>query len=159
MKKCLSGYTQIDLGNGRVVSAGSDYAGTTTSDFKMNQDGTIEANGFSWDLSTEPMQDTNTGSSFSFGDFLGSLGSNVGTFLGIVNKTAETYEKTTGSKLINTTQSQAQANGSLSESDMNTLSLIINSAINKMKTYGIYVGIAITGIIVASIIMKKKRAK
>lgn len=133
----------------------------TASNFYMDKDGTISTKAedgtvFKWDLSENVVTDE-TGKSSTFGGFLNSLGSSVNSFLDIVNKTAQTYENTTGSKIIGSASSQAT--GQLSGSDLNTLSSIINSSINQFKKNALVFGVAIAGIVVATVILKNKRKR
>lgn len=136
----------------------------TSSEFYIDKDGTVSTNSsdgvkFVWDTKDEPITDLETGQSTTFGGFLNSLGTTANTLLDLINKTANTYEQTTGSKLITTSSDEIKSTGKLNDTDMNTLTMIINSAINKLKTYGIYVGIGVAGIILASMIIKNKKAK
>lgn len=132
----------------------------TASNFYMSADGTISTSNadgqeFKWDLSENVVTD-DKGKSSTFGDFLSSLGTSVNSFLDVVNKTAQTYENTTGSKIIGSTQSQS---GQLSSSDLSTLSGLINSAMNQFKKNALYVGVGIAGIIAVAVIMKNKKVK
>ena len=131
----------------------------TASSFYMDKDGTVstiadDGTEFKWDLSNNSITDEN-GKTSSFGSFLDGLGSTVNSFLDIVNKTAQTYENTTGSKIINTNSSSAQS-GQLSSSDLNTLSGLINSSINQLKRNALYVGVGLAGIVAITVIMKKR---
>lgn len=133
----------------------------TASSFYMSSDGTISTNDkdgkeFKWDLSNNSITDED-GKTSSFGSFLDSLGSSVNSFLDIVNKTAQTYENTTGSKIIDT-GSKSQ-NSQLSSNDLNNLSGLINSSINQFKKNALYIGMGLTAIILGTIIIKNKRAK
>ena len=49
--------------------------------------------------------------------------------------------------------------GNISNTDLNTLANLFNSAINKLKTYGVYLGIGITGVLVYTILKNKKTSK
>lgn len=133
----------------------------TASSFYMSSDGTISTNDkdgkeFKWDLSNNSITDED-GKTSSFGSFLDSLGSSVNSFLDIVNKTAQTYENTTGSKIVDT-GSKSQ-NSQLSSNDLNNLSGLINSSINQFKKNALYIGMGLTAIILGTIIIKNKRAK
>lgn len=130
----------------------------TASSFYMSSDGTISTNGkeFKWDLSNNSITDED-GKTSSFGSFLDSLGSSVNSFLDIVNKTAQTYENTTGSKIIDT-GSKSQ-NSQLSSNDLNNLSGLINSSINQFKKNALYVGLGIGAIVLGTIILKKRGKK
>lgn len=133
----------------------------TASSFYMSSDGTISTNDkdgkeFKWDLSNNSITDED-GKTSSFGSFLDSLGSSVNSFLDIVNKTAQTYENTTGSKIIDT-GSKSQ-NSQLSSNDLNNLSGLINSSINQFKKNALYIGLGIGAIVLGTIIIKNKRAK
>lgn len=133
----------------------------TASNFYMDKDGTISTTGsngeeFKWDLSDNVITD-DTGKSSTFGGFLNSLGSSVNSFLDIVNKTAQTYENTTGSKIIGS--SSSQTSGKLSGSDLNTLSSIINSSINQFKKNALVVGVVLAGLVGATIIIKNKKKR
>lgn len=133
----------------------------TASNFYMDKDGTISTTSsdgeeFKWDLSDNVITDE-TGKSSTFGGFLNSLGSSVNSFLDIVNKTAQTYENTTGSKIIGSASSQTS--GQLSGSDLNTLSSIINSSINQFKKNALVVGIVLAGLVGATIIIKNKKKR
>lgn len=133
----------------------------TASNFYMDKDGTISTTSsdgkeFKWDLSENVITDE-TGKSSTFGGFLNSLGSSVNSFLDIVNKTAQTYENTTGSKIIGSASSQTS--GKLSGSDLNTLSSIINSSINQFKKNALVVGIVLAGLVGATIIIKNKKKR
>ena len=130
------------------------------SNFYMSEDGTISTNSkdgkeFVWDLSETAVVD-DKGNKSTFGDFLNSLGTSVNSFLDVVNKTAQTYENATGSKIIGSNSVQS---GQLTTNDMNTLSSIINSSINQLKKNALYVGMGITAIILATVVLKNKRAK
>lgn len=153
------GGTLITLSNGDTVMYDGSQSPST---FYMSEDGTVsttDKNGkeFKWDLSENVITD-DKGKSTTFGDFLGSLGSSINTFLDIVNKTAQTYENTTGSKIINSQGSSAQS-GNLSSNDLNTLSAVVNSSINQLKKNALYIGMGITAIILTAVVLKKKRAK
>lgn len=141
-----------------------NYQAAGANQFYMSEDGTVSTNSadgqsFIWKSSDEIITDTETGKSSTFGDFLSSLGSSVSTFTNTVNSLANAYENVTGSKLITTKSDELKSTGRLNDTDMSTLSMIINSAINKLKTYGIYVGIGIAGIIILNMIIKNKKAK
>lgn len=133
----------------------------TASSFYMSADGTVSTNSadgkeFKWDLSDNEIID-DKGNKSSFGDFLGSLGSSINSFLDVVNKTAQTYENTTGSKIINTNSKTSSSQ--LSNNDLNNLSGLINSSINQFKKNALYIGMGITAVILATIVIKNKRAK
>lgn len=128
------------------------------SNFYMSADGTITTNNedgevFKWDLSDNEVID-DKGKKTSFGDFLGSLGSSVNSFLDVVNKTAQTYENATGSKIIG---SSSQSSGQLTTNDLNTLSSVVNSSINQLKKNALYVGVGITAIVLGAMLVKKKK--
>lgn len=133
----------------------------TASNFYISADGTVSTNSedgkvFKWDLSDNEVVD-DSGKKSSFGDFLNSLGSSVNSFLDVVNKTAQTYENTTGSKIINTNNKTSSSQ--LSNSDLNNLSGLINSSMNQFKKNALYIGMGITAVILATIVIKNKRAK
>lgn len=132
------------------------------SEFYMSADGTVSTNSkdgkkFVWNLGSSEIVD-DSGNKSTFSDFLSGLGTTVNSFLDIVNKTAQTYENTTGSKIINTESSQAKS-GQLSSSDLNNLSSLINSSINQLKKNALYIGVGISAIIVTAMIIKNKKAK
>lgn len=132
------------------------------SEFYMSADGTVSTNSkdgekFVWNLGSSEIVD-DSGNKSTFSDFLSGLGTTVNSFLDIVNKTAQTYENTTGSKIINTESSQAKS-GQLSSSDLNNLSGLINSSINQLKKNALYIGVGISAIIVTAMIIKNKKAK
>lgn len=156
------GGTLITLSDGTIV--GVQEGVNTTGDIYVDKDGNWSSDNTSgekinWKIYDEPITDVDTGKTSTFGDFISGLGSTANTLLDLINKTAQTYENTTGSKIITTSASQVKSTGSLSENDMNTVSMIINSAINQLKKYGLYVGIGIAGIILASSVLKKKGQK
>lgn len=146
---------------GATTIFGTVDGSNVASDFYMSADGTISTSSsdgeeFKWDLSENVITD-DTGKSSTFGGFLSSLGSSVNSFLDIVNKTAQTYENTTGSKIIGSASSKNS--GQLSGSDLNTLSSIINSSINQFKKNALVFGVAIAGIVVATVVFKNKRKR
>ena len=152
------------MGAVTVFGEVQNYQSAGANQFYMSEDGTISTNSadgkpFVWQTNDEIVSDTKTGETSTFGDFLGSLGSSVNSFLDIVNKTAQTYENTTGSKLITTSSNELKSTGKLNDTDMNTLSMIINSSINQLKKNALYIGMGITAIILTAVVLKKKRAK
>lgn len=104
------------------------------------------------------VQDTDSGWLGSLSSLLDSVGGVANQVTGIFNQVSSAYTQATGASLINTSSSNLKNNG-LSESDMNKVENILNSAINKVKKYGVYAGAIVVAIIVASLIYKNKKAK
>ena len=166
-KQTLKGYTQIDLGNGKIVTAGTDsgFEGTTANQFAVDEEGNLYASfkeGANADTSWADLKlntyDTNTGKTSSFSEIISGLGANVGKVLDIANNISDAYTKATGKTIIESSASQVKQ-GNISNTDLNTLANLFNSAINKLKTYGVYLGIGITGVLVYTILKNKKTSK
>lgn len=130
----------------------------TAQSFYMNNDGTISTNstdGSSYTFDV-PVQ-SDSGWIGYLSSAINSVGSVAGTLIDLVNKGAEAYEKTTGQKVIQTSANQVKTSG-LSDADQSRINMILNSAINKMKSYGLIAGAGV-GIVVLIYVIKNRKKK
>ena len=131
----------------------------TAQSFYMNSDGTISttsSDGKSYTF--DPAVESDGGISGYLSSVVNSFGSVAGTLIDLVNKGADAYEKATGQKVIQTSASQVKSTG-LSAADESRINMILNSAINKIKSYGIFIGIGVGGVILIYVLKNKKRSK
>lgn len=112
----------------------------------------FESNDLKYDLKTDSNGDIIAVPTQNFWDTLTkNLGTTVNTVLDTVNKVGSTYQNITGSTLLSSQQSQPQI-------DNDTVTQIMNSAINQVKKYGMYVGIGVGAIIVITLLNNKRKA-
>lgn len=145
LSKCLSGATtifgEVEVGNG-AINAQSALGGSqwfTTDDLKYNL--VTDSSG---DMYVQP-------TTSSLNKLVNSLGSTLNTVLDTVNKVGTTYQNITGSTLV------SQGSSSQPKIDNDTITQIMNNAINQVKRYGVYVGIGVGAIILITLISNKRR--
>lgn len=112
----------------------------------------FESDDLKYDLKTDSQGNTIAVASTNFLDTLTkNLGTTVNTILDTANKIGSTYQNITGSSLVNTQSSKPQI-------DNDTVTQIMNSAINQVKRYGVYVGIGVGAIILITLLNNKRKA-
>lgn len=112
----------------------------------------FESDDLKYDLKTDSQGNTIAVASTNFLDTLTkNLGTTVNTILDTANKIGSTYQNITGSTLVNTQSSKPQI-------DNDTVTQIMNSAINQVKRYGVYVGIGVGAIILITLLNNKRKA-
>lgn len=112
----------------------------------------FESDDLKYKISTDSDGNTIATATDSFWNKLTSnLGTTVNTVLDTVNKIGSTYQTVTGSNIINQQSQQS------SKIDNDTITEIMNTAINQVKRYGMYVGVGIAGLIAYTIISNKRR--
>lgn len=113
----------------------------------------FESDDLKYDLKTDSQGNTIAVASSNFWNKLTSnLGTTLNTVLDTVNKVGSTYQNITGSNLVNTQQQ------STVKLDNDTVTQIMNNAINQVKRYGVYVGIGVGAIILITLINNKRKA-
>ena len=141
-----------------TVAGNPVFKEQTAQSFYMNNDGTISTNsadGSSYTFDA-PVQ-SDSGWSGYLSSAINSVGSVAGTLIDLVNKGAAAYENATGQKVIQTSANQVKTSG-LSEADQSRINMILNSAINKIKSYGLIAGAGI-GIVVLIYVVKNRKKK
>lgn len=112
----------------------------------------FESDDLKYDLKTDSQGNTIAVASTNFLDTLTkNLGTTVNTILDTANKIGSTYQNITGSTLVNAQSSKPQI-------DNDTVTQIMNSAINQVKRYGVYVGIGVGAIILITLLNNKRKA-
>lgn len=112
---------------------------------------TFESDDLKYDLKTDSQGNTIAVATSNFWNTLSSnLGSTLNTVLDTVNKVGSTYQNITGSTLVSQGSSKPQI-------DNDTITQIMNNAINQVKRYGVYVGIGVGAIILITLISNKRR--
>ena len=113
----------------------------------------FESDDLKYKLTTDSNGDTIAVPTENFWNKLtGNLGTTLNTVLDTVNKVGSTYQNITGSNLVNTQQQ------STVKLDNDTVTQIMNNAINQVKRYGVYVGIGVGAIILITLINNKRKA-
>ena len=114
---------------------------------------TFESDDLKYDLKTDSQGNTIAVTSSNFWNTLSqNLGTTLNTVLDTVNKVGDTYKNVTGSNLVNTQQQ------STVKLDNDTVTQIMNNAINQVKRYGVYVGIGVGAIILITLLSNKRKA-
>lgn len=112
----------------------------------------FESDDLKYDLKTDNQGNTIAVATSNFWNTLSSnLGSTLNTVLDTVNKVGTTYQNITGSNLV------SQGSSSQPKIDNDTITQIMNNAINQVKRYGVYVGIGVGAIILITLISNKRR--
>ena len=115
---------------------------------------TFESDDLKYDLKTDSQGNTIAVATSNFWNTLSSnLGSTLNTVLDTVNKVGSTYQNITGSTLV------SQGSSSQPKIDNDTITQIMNNAINQVKRYGVYVGIGVGAIILITLISNKRKLK
>lgn len=115
---------------------------------------TFESDDLKYDLKTDNQGNTIAVASSNFWNTLSqNLGTTLNTVLDTVNKVGNTYQNITGSTLVN------QGSSSQPKLDNDTITQIMNNAINQVKRYGVYVGIGVGAIILITLISNRKKLK
>lgn len=115
---------------------------------------TFESDDLKYDLKTDSQGNTIAVASSNFWNTLSqNLGTTLNTVLDTVNKVGSTYQNITGSTLVN------QGSSSQPKLDNDTITQIMNNAINQVKRYGVYVGIGVGAIILITLISNRKKLK